>query len=209
MEKRIEVVEMPVMDIRTGFGNPRKISKKKREELEKSLDDFGNFGIFVIDEHNNIIAGNQRMSIIREKDPDAVVTCKKLIGYTKAELRAINIKDNTHNGEWDLDALADWTADLTVDLGLENEIKPTDVEERKIPDMELVHFEKYDYVIIACRSELDYNDLVRRLGIEGAKVQIAKNRKINARAIWYDRMKAVIVPDEEYERLKEAEKNAT
>ena len=31
-EKRIEVVTMRVGDIKTGFGNPRKIGKKKREE---------------------------------------------------------------------------------------------------------------------------------------------------------------------------------
>jgi len=61
--------------------------------------------------------------------------------------------------------------------------------------MELIHYEKYDYVMIVCRSELDYNDLVRRLGIEGAEVSIAK-RKIKARAIWYDQMNAMIVPIE-------------
>lgn len=68
--------------------------------------------------------------------------------------------------------------------------------------MELIHYEKYDYVLIACRSQLDYNDLVRKLGIEGAKVRIVKKRKINARAIWYDKMKAVIVPIDEYEELR-------
>lgn len=41
--------------------------------------------------------------------------------------------------------------------------------------------------MIVCRNELDYNNLVRALGIEGAKVKISKSRKINARAIWYDK----------------------
>lgn len=193
VEKRIETVELPVSQIKTGFGNPRKITKKKQEELERSLKELGNFGIFVIDEDDNIIAGNQRMKIIKDIDSEAIVTCKRLIGYTEAEKRAINIKDNTHSGEWDLDLLADWTADLEVDLG----IKPKEVDpnQRTIPGMELIHYEKYDYVLIACRSELDYNDLIRRLGIEGAKVQIAKHRKIKARAIWYDQMKATIVPN--------------
>ncbi len=59
--------------------------------------------------------------------------------------------------------------------------------------MELIHYEKYDYVLIACRNELDYNDLVRKLGIENRKVKIAKTRKIKGRAIWYDQMKAQIV----------------
>lgn len=194
-EKRIETVEMRAGDVKTGFGNPRKITKKKKDELRLSLETFGDFGSFIIDEEDNVIAGNMRLSVIKEMDPDTVILCKRLIGYTEAELRAINIKDNTHSGDWDVDLLADWTADLTIDLGLENVTKK-EMEERSIPEMELIHYEKYDYVMIVCRNELDYNDLVRRLGIEGAKVPISK-RKINARAIWYDKMKAQIVPLDE------------
>lgn len=49
-EKRIEVCKMKVGDLKHNFGNPRKISKKKAEELERSLDTFGDFGIFLVDE---------------------------------------------------------------------------------------------------------------------------------------------------------------
>lgn len=203
-KKRIETVEMRAGDVKTGFGNPRKISKKKKDELRRSLEAFGDFGSFIIDEEDNVIAGNMRLSVIKEMDPDTIILCKKLIGYTEAELRAINIKDNTHSGEWDVDLLADWTADLTIDLGLE-EVAKKEMEERSIPEMELIHYEKYDYVMIVCRNELDYNDLVRRLGIEGAKVPISK-RKINARAIWYDKMKAQITPLDEVQQKEGAEK---
>lgn len=100
--KKIEVVEKKVKELKNNFGNPRKITQKKREELEKSLDTYGDFGLILIDEDDNIIAGNQRVSVLKEKDENTQVLCKKLIGYSKSELRAINIKDNTHNGEWDL-----------------------------------------------------------------------------------------------------------
>lgn len=200
MEKRIEVVEMCVSDLKTDFGNPRKISKQKKDELRNSLNTFGDFGIFIIDENDNIIAGNQRASILREDNPDAIVTCKRLIGYTESEKKAINIKDNTHSGEWDFELLAEWTSDLVIDLGLDDAVQEQDIEERVIPEMELIHYEKYDYVMIVCKSELDYNDLVRRLGIEGRKVSISK-RKIHARAIWYDKMNVTLVPDEEYKKL--------
>lgn len=182
MEKRIEVIEMRAGDIKTGFGNPRKITSKKREELERSLDVLGDFGVFVIDQDNNVIAGNQRLDIIKQKNPDTIICCKKLYGYTESELKAINIKDNTHSGEWDMDLLADWTSDLVIDLEIKDETKK-DIEEREIPELELIHYEKYDYVMIVCRSQLDYNDLVRKLGIEGKKVVVTKTRKINARAI--------------------------
>lgn len=191
MEKRIEVCKMRVGDLKHNFGNPRKISKKKAEELERSMDMFGDFGIFLVDEHDNVIAGNQRSIILARRDPDIEVDVKRLIGYTEAELRSINIMDNTHAGEWDLELLADWTADLNLDLGIDlNNDNPQD---REIPDMELIRYEKYNYVMIVCKSEIDYNDLVRKLGIEGRKVAITKKRKIKARAVWYDQMKAQIV----------------
>ena len=189
--KRIEVCKMRVGDLKHNFGNPRKISKKKAEELERSMDLFGDFGVFVVDEHNNVIAGNQRSIILARRDPDIEVDVKKLIGYSEAELRSINIMDNTHAGEWDLELLADWTADLNLDLGID--LNNENPEERKIEDMELIRYEKYNYVMIVCKSEIDYNDLIRKLGIEGSKVAITKKRKIKARAIWYDQMKAQIV----------------
>lgn len=190
-EKRIETVELPVSELKTGFGNPRKIKKKKKEELQESLNTFGDFGLILIDEENNIIAGNQRCAILKGMDPNRIVLCKRLIGYSNAELRAINIKDNVHSGEWDMDVLADWTADLNIDLGVDLDNKSP--EERKLKDMELIHYEKYDYVLIVCRYETDYNDLCRKLGIENAKVPITNKRKIKARAVWYDQMKAQIV----------------
>ena len=190
-EKRIETVELPVSELKNGFGNPRKTKKKKKEELQESLNTFGDFGLILIDEENNIIAGNQRCAVLKEMDPDRVVLCKRLIGYSNAELRAINIKDNVHSGEWDMDVLADWTADLNIDLGVDLDNKSP--EERKLKDMELIHYEKYDYVLIVCRYETDYNDLCRKLGIENAKVPITNKRKIKARAVWYDQMKAQIV----------------
>lgn len=200
-EKRIETVELIAKDINTNFGNPRKISAKKKKELKQSLETYGDFGLFLIDENNSIIAGNQRLQIIKEMNPEQKLLCKKLVGYTQSELRAINIKDNTHAGEWDTELLAEWTADLNLDLGLDLDNK--DIEERKIDDMELIRYEKYNYVLIACRYETDYNDLCRKLGIEGRKVKVSKSRKIKARAIWYEDMKSQIVDKFDVKEVKE------
>lgn len=79
-KKRIEVVEMRVGDIKFGFGNPRKIKKKKKEELERSIEQYGDFGLFLIDENNNAIGGNQRATTMAAQDPDRIVLCKRLIG---------------------------------------------------------------------------------------------------------------------------------
>jgi len=166
MDKRIEVVERRVGDLKLDFGNPRKIKKQKREELEESLERYGDFGTIIINEQNQVIGGNQRVTIFQRQDPDMIVSCKLLIGYSLKEQKYINIKANSHAGEWDLAELGDWTADLVDGFKLDLESKPDkNVEERSIKEMEPIHYEKYDYVLIACRNELDYNDLVRKLGI--------------------------------------------
>ena len=199
-EKRIEVVHLRARDLKTGFGNPRKIKKEKFEELKKSMEDYGDFGLFLIDEKDNVIAGNQRLQVLLQTNPEQEILCKRLIGYTEAELRAINIKDNTHAGEWDLNILAEWTADLNIDLGIDLD---QDLDKKKIEDMEPIRFEKYNYVLICCKNEIDYNELIRNLGLEGKKVRVAK-RRMKARAIWYEDMKCQIVPKEP---KKEGSKN--
>jgi hypothetical protein len=194
-DKRIETVELLVSDLKFGFDNPRKIAPKKLLELEKSFEDFGDFGVFVIDDENNLISGSQRAKALLRKNPSEKVLCKKMIGYSRAELRCINIKANTHAGEWDLDILSTWTADLTVEL----EIKAieNDGETSKVKDMELIRYEGYDYVLLVCKNQNDYIHLCERLGIDGAKTIIAKNkkghRKIKARAVWYDDIQAQII----------------
>lgn len=205
MEKRIEVVQRRVGDLKLDFGNPRKIKKQKREDLEESLEKYDDFGIIVINEQNQVLGGNQRVTIFQRKDPDRMVTCKLLVGYTVAEQKYVNIKLNSHAGEWDLEELGDWTADLMDSFKLDLEKPEKPIEERSIKDMEPIHYEQYDYVLIACRNELDYNDLTRKLGIDGGTVKVAKSRRIKGRAIWYDKMKAQIIGADEVEA---AEKEA-
>jgi hypothetical protein len=201
MEKRIEVCRVRVGDLRLDFGNPRKIKKQKREDLEDSLEKYGNFGEIVVNEENQVLGGNQRVEIYQRKNPDMEVDVKRLIGYTIAEQKYVNIKLNSHAGEWDLEELGDWTADLMGSFKLDLETPPKPVEDRSIKEMEPIHYEQYDYVLIACRNELDYNELVRKLGIEGGQVKVAKKRHIKGRAIWFDQFRGRILSEEEAEAL--------
>ena len=172
-------------------------AEAKLEELKQSIIEHGDFGSFIINEKCELIGGTQRHAAIMSIDPETPLLCKMLIGYSTAELRGINILDNTHAGEWDLEGLADWTKDLNFDLGID--LSKANPNDRQIEDMELIHYEKYNYVMIVCRYETDYNDLLRKLNLEGKKVKICKKRKIAARAIWYDSMKKQLISKEEAE----------
>ena len=167
MKKRIESCRMKAGDLKTEFGNPRKIAKNKLAELEESLSTYGDFGIFLIDEENNVIAGNQRLkAVLNLYGPDFEIDCKQLIGYSRQELREINVKDNTHAGTWDLDVLADWSTGAPSFGGIVD-AKTKPVENRRLNEMELLPFEKYDYVMLVCKSTLDYDELIEKLGIRG------------------------------------------
>lgn len=199
MEKWIEVVDnYPVQKIKNGFGNPRKIRKKKAEELQQSLDTLGDFGLILLDENDNVIAGNQKVKLMKRNNPEATVLVKKLHGYTESELRAINIKDNTHAGEWDMNLLSEWTADLTLDLGID--AKEKGPKNKNLDAMEHLRYEQYDYVMIVCRNEVDYLNLIRDLGLEGKKTIVTPTRKIKARAVWYDDINVRVEAKEKREK---------
>lgn len=92
MEKRIEVIEnFPVQKIKNGFGNPRKIKKKKAEELQQSLDTLGDFGLILLDEEDNVIAGNQRVELMKRSRCES--PCEKTVW-----LYRIGIKGNQYQG---------------------------------------------------------------------------------------------------------------
>ena len=90
-EKRIETVEMRAGDVKTGFGNPRKITKKKKDELRNSIETFGDFGSFIIDENDNIIGGNMRLSVIKEMDPDTIILCNSVTALVSFGTACINL----------------------------------------------------------------------------------------------------------------------
>ena len=50
MEKKIILEKVKLSELKTGFGNPRKIKKQNLSELKESINNFGDFGVFVIDE---------------------------------------------------------------------------------------------------------------------------------------------------------------
>ena len=46
--KEIKAEKIKIKDLNSDFGNPRKISSRKKEELRESLETFGNFGLILI-----------------------------------------------------------------------------------------------------------------------------------------------------------------
>ncbi len=111
--KKIVDCNIKIADLKYEFGNPRKTNKIKQEieSLKESIQTFGVWRDIGIDENNNVIFGNKLSLALKELNIEKT-NAKRLIGYSIEELKAINIKDNEHVGEWDFNLLNDWLKEL-------------------------------------------------------------------------------------------------
>ncbi len=124
------------------FGNPRKTNKIKDEikNLRESIQQFGVWRDIGIDENNNVIFGNKLSFALKEEfGNDYKIKVKKLSGYTKKQLKAINIKDNLHEGEWDFDFLENWEIDLK-DFDISYNENNKEIEEKELKAYNKVHY---------------------------------------------------------------------
>src|SRR2546425_6248853 len=87
--------------------NPRKLTEEQRKNLEASLSRFNLVEIPAVNLDNSIIAGHQRLSILRalgrgDEVIDVRVPSRML---NEAEVREYCIRINLNTGEWDVETL--------------------------------------------------------------------------------------------------------
>jgi DNA modification methylase len=125
--------------------NPRTISPKQIEDLKKSLKKFNVVEIPVIDTQNNVIAGHQRLMVLkllgRENEVIEVrVPNRKL---SQSEYDQYLLTSNRVHGDWDWDALSKYfdmdtlslsgfdDLDLSKIFDVHGEIKEENFDEKK------------------------------------------------------------------------------
>lgn len=105
---------MRIHDIKPDPKNPRKISKDEYEKLLKSIKDdpkLLNAKPIIIDENNVILGGHQRYKACLELGIENVPVIV-MANLSERERKKLLIIDNTHNGEFDFDMLANDNWDL-------------------------------------------------------------------------------------------------
>jgi len=112
-----------VRDLVPWDGNPRRITERQAEELRKSLDRFGVADIPVVDADGRIVGGHQRCAILTaqgkgDMEVDVRVPSRKL---TDEEFAELNLRLNKNLGEWDFDVLANFSEDLLLAVGFDDE----------------------------------------------------------------------------------------
>ena len=104
-------------------GNPRQMTKKQQKDLENSLAKFNLVEIPAIDTDNKIIAGHQRLKILKllgrgKEIVDVRIPSRKL---TNQEFKEYNLRSNKNVAEWDYDLLKGIEENLLAEVGFEDE----------------------------------------------------------------------------------------
>lgn len=109
-----------ISELKNWEKNPRTISKKAFEELEKSVDDLGNFEPLVINIDGTVIAGNQRLRLEMKKGNSEVDVYVPERELSEEEVKKIGVISNRHSGDWDMDILANEFEDILKGLGFDD-----------------------------------------------------------------------------------------
>lgn len=124
MNENINIVYVPISELKKADYNPRKWSKEQMEQLKESIKRFGIIDPILVnsfEERKNIILGGHfRLEAMKE------------LGYTEAPVVYISISDmaketelnirlNKNQGEFDLDLLSEFDQSFLSDIGFDNE----------------------------------------------------------------------------------------
>ncbi|MPL87132.1 hypothetical protein SDC9_33126 [bioreactor metagenome] len=94
--------------------NPRKVNEKKQKQLISSLDEFNLVDILVINKNDQLISGHRRIEALilagRSSEEIDVRVPNRLL--TENEVKRYNLLANTHAGEWDIEMLNEYFADI-------------------------------------------------------------------------------------------------
>lgn len=128
---------LKVRDLKQHPKNPRKQNKEAMEFLEKSVEKLGSFRPLIINTKNEVLAGNQLLSILKKRKIEEIACLLPLKELTEEEEKAIIIADNQNSfyensNKWDVDlvfnefdlVLEEFKLDpVNFDLSLKEEVE--------------------------------------------------------------------------------------
>ncbi len=108
-----------INDLKAFDKNPRKLTEQQKQQLVASLQKFNLVEIPAIDVDGKIVAGHQRVSILKalgrgDEEIDLRVPNRPL---TDEEFKEYNLRSNKNTGEWDYELLSIFGEDVLKDIG--------------------------------------------------------------------------------------------
>lgn len=102
---------MPVSELKFAPYNPRKITKKEKEKLKRSIEEFGYIEPIVWNKHTgHVVGGNQRLTVLKEMGVQEVEVVVVELDLEKEKV--LNLALNKISGDWDYEKLQEILANL-------------------------------------------------------------------------------------------------
>lgn len=124
MDEKIQIVEVPINELRAAEYNPRKHSKEQAEQLKESIQRFGLVDPILAnsaaERMNVVIGGHFRLEVCKELGHTTVPVVYVNIPDLAKE-KELNIRLNKNTGEFDLELLAEFDEAFLQDIGFGSE----------------------------------------------------------------------------------------
>ena len=172
-EKRIKLSEL-----RTDFGNPKRIERRELERLKKSLAENGDFGVFVVNENLQVLSGNQRVRALMEMgQADTEVLCKVLVGYTLEEQKRVLLEANATRGKYvlaELEEFAKGTSLKLEDFNVNSFFSKAEMAKQNFAQADEIKI----IPLVIAESESEYDEFMELKKILGVKKNSGVIKKI-------------------------------
>jgi ParB-like chromosome segregation protein Spo0J len=128
--RRVAIIYRPIAELKRARNNPRIHSKKQIRQIAESIKTFGFLVPLLVDDKDNLIAGNGRIlatEILGWREAPTI----RVDDLSEAQIKAFMIADNrlSENSEWDDRLLAEQLKELSLELDLDLEITGFDMAE--------------------------------------------------------------------------------
>lgn len=124
MNNKLNIVEVPINELRLSEYNPRKHSEEQKNQLKESISRFGLVDPVIAngsEERKNIlIGGHFRLEVAKELGYKTIPTIYINIPDIEKE-KELNIRLNKNAGEFDLELLAQFDESFLADIGFDSE----------------------------------------------------------------------------------------
>lgn len=164
-------------DLKENRINPRKISKKQKSDIEESLDHFSLAEIPAINRDNTIIAGHQRIGILKERNPNIEIDVRvPEFQLTEEQVKEYMVRSNKNTGEFDYQMLETfYDADKLVEWGFEKTELPYIADSDAEVTKTVCEPDKSEFVLIKFDKVDDYFAFIEKYGLkEGEKLNYSQ-----------------------------------
>lgn len=115
---RWNLEQRKIQEVLPNENNPRKLSKRQKEDLKNSIEKFGLCQPIVLNTDGTVIGGHQRLSILERLGYTHVDVYLPSDALSAQEEKELSIRLNKNVGDWDYDKLANsWEPEELLDWG--------------------------------------------------------------------------------------------